>query len=367
MPTGVGAVVDVSNVCWSGRLPPLSRHFPLLARLELVRDAWHRQYGAHAPLVLVADNSLRRALSAEDRQALRGLERSGELRFAPTADPVLLELARDRGWFVISDDRFRDLRRQHPWIEEFPGRFLGWEWQGGTARLGPSGIRPEPDHVVSRALEYKELKHGQHIDTRVPAHDQVLRSHWRCTTRGCVKAFLWPDRLLDWPSIDRGGQVVCTCCGCPLEEAGPRGAGRLFVLSDAAGGAEFLRFPISVGSAVQLGRGDLSHGINLTASELRPPREVRRVSRRHLMLSLEETPNGPRAFAVDLGSGNGTVLHRSSGRRLEPGERVPFAESDRLVLGAAVAVRLSGRLHLSAEEQAPPGLDGAGGSRTFLD
>ncbi|MFG2819838.1 FHA domain-containing protein [Kitasatospora sp. NPDC048365] len=367
VPTDIGAVVDVSNVCWSERLPPLRRHYPLLRRLESVRTAWHRQYGAGAPLLLVADNSLRRALPPDDRQTLARLERSGELRFAPTADPVLLQLAHDRGWYVVSADQFKDLRRQHPWIERSPERFLGWEEHEGTVRLRPSGIQPVPDHLVSRAVEHKDLKHGQHhIDTDVTAHRRVLRSHWRCTTRGCMKAFLWPDRLLDWPSIGRDGRAECSCCGYPLQEAGPRGASRVIVASDAADGREFLRFPLSVGSAVQLGRGDLSNGVNLAATELRPPFEVRRVSRRHLMLSLEETSGGPRAFAVDLGSGNGTLLHRGSWRRLEPGERLALGETDRLLLGDAVVVRLSGRRHLNAEEQAAPTLDTAGGGLTVL-
>ncbi|MBV6700997.1 FHA domain-containing protein [Kitasatospora aureofaciens] len=365
-PIPTGAVVDVSNVCWSERLPPLRRHFPLLDRLELVCSAWRRRYGADSPLVLVADNSLRRALLPEDARAFRRMERVGQVRTAPTADPVLLELARDRGWHVISEDQFKDLRRLHPWIERSPSRFLSWELRDGEVRLRPSGIRRVPAHAVSLAVERKDLKHGRHIDPSVAAQERVLRSHWRCTARGCVKAFLWPDRLLDWPSLARDGTVVCSCCGFPLEEAGPRGTTRLFVASDARTGTEFLRFPISLGSAVQLGRGDLTHGVNLAATELRPPEDVRQVSRRHLMLSLEESPKGPLPFAVDLGSGNGTLLTRGTERRLDPGERIALHTTDRLVLGDAVAIRLSGRRYITPEEEAPPSLDGAGGGLTVL-
>ncbi|MFI6445883.1 FHA domain-containing protein [Kitasatospora sp. NPDC050543] len=358
-----GAVVDVSNVCWSPELAPFGRHFPLLERLFAIRGAWHRQYGAHASLALVADNSLRRALHPDDRRELNRMERAGEVEFAPTADPVLLELARDRGWYVISADRFKDLRRLHPWIDGAPERFLAWEVADGTPRLRPSGIRPVPEQVVSRLAERKDLRREQHISVDVAAQKRLLRSYWRCTDPGCLKAMIWPARLLDWPTLRRDGTVVCTCGG-PLEEAGPRGVTRMFVAADARTGKEFLRFPISVGSALLLGRGDLSHGINLAGQGLDAPPEVDRTSRRHLILSLEDRPGGPRAFAVDLGSGNGTVLLRGGAQRLAEGEPVGLGEQDRLVLGDVVSIRLSGRRYFTGDEERVPDHGTAGGGVT---
>ncbi|MEU9048225.1 MULTISPECIES: FHA domain-containing protein [unclassified Kitasatospora] len=237
---------------------------------------------------------------------------------------------------------------------------------------------PAPGYRVSQAIEFKDLKHLQRLDPEHSDHKRVLRSHWRCRALGCDTAMRWPDGLLGWPSVSRTtARAVCTC-GALLEELGPRGTTRSFVVSDATapdlpGGlsaGEFLRFPVSVGDAVQLGRGTLRHGINLGAEELDPPPGVKRVSRVHLLISMEEKPGGgnPQAYAVDLGSGNGTVVVRGSGpaRRIEPGERVAFGEADRLVLGDTVALRMSGKRYFNAEQALPPELGDGGGGRTSL-
>ncbi|WP_031075707.1 FHA domain-containing protein [Streptomyces sp. NRRL WC-3742] len=376
-----GAVVDVSNVCWSKGLPPVGRKFPLLDRLFLVRDAWREQYGAGAPVGLVGDNSLLRSLLPEDRARLQrlrqdpGAEGFDEVRFVPYADPVFLRLARERGRHVISSDLFTDLRRAEPWIEEQPQRVLAWSTDADDrVRLRPSAIVPLPAHRVSKAIQVKDLKYLRLLDPDHRDQQQILRSHWRCTAIGCDTALHWPDGLLGWPTVSSGGRAVCDC-GSLLERLGPRGVTRSFVVSDATapdlpGGlsaGEFLRFPVSVGDAVQLGRGALRHGLNLAAKELPSPPGVKRVSRAHLVVSLERAGDTPQAYAVDLGSGNGTVVVRESGatRRVEPGERVAFGVDDRLVLGDAVAVRMSGQLHFTAEQTLPPDL-GAGGEGTTL-
>ncbi|MER7753704.1 FHA domain-containing protein [Kitasatospora sp. NPDC097643] len=356
----------------------------MLKRLFLVRDAWREQFGTKAPVDLVADDSLVGSLPSDDHARLLQLRRNprregfADVRFVPYADPVFLRLARERGRYVISRDRFTDLRRKEPWVEQQSERILSWTTGADRrVRLHPSGIVPVPPHRVSQAIEFKDLKHLQRLDPEHPGHARILRSHWRCTALGCDTAMRWPDGLLSWPAVSRTGAAVCTC-GALLENLGPRGVTRSFVVSDATaadlpGGlsaGEYLRFPVSVGDAVQLGRGTLRHGINLGAEELNPPVGVKRVSRVHLLLSMEEQPGsgGPQAYAVDLGSGNGTVVVRSSGatRRIEPGERVAFGEMDRLVLGDAVTLRLSGQRYFSAEQALPRELGDGGGGRTLL-
>ncbi|MFF3416938.1 FHA domain-containing protein [Streptomyces sp. NPDC002698] len=362
-----GAVVDVSNVCWSDALPPAGRHFPLLERLFLVRDAWHRQFGERTSLTLVADDSLRRQLGPTDQLRLRQLERDRAIRFAPMADPVLLALAEEHGLHVISRDQFTDLRNAFPWIQRSPGRFLSWSAGDGTVRLEPSGIRPISPHAVSRALEGKVLKFEQHLDHRDPAHRKVLGHHWRCENPDCLKARYWPDRLHDWPLLNRGGTPVCGGCHSAVRQLGPRTRPRSFVVADLRTGEEYLRFPVGEGDALEVGRGELRHGINLGSDAVNAPSEVDRVSRRHLMLSVQSGSGGPQVTAVDLDSANGTVLERGgSSRPLKPGEQQAFGVNDRLLLGGAVSIRLSGQRHFSDEQQALPRLGTAGGGHTRL-
>ncbi len=365
-----GAVVDVSNVCWSARIPPRGARMPRLDRLDALRSAWEGRFGADAPLILIADRSLRHQFGVRDRRRFDAMVQAGEVVLAATADPELLRLARDDGHFVVSADQFVDLRRAHPWIAAAPDRFLSWDYRDGRLHLRPSGIRDVPDQHISRAVEAKSLKWPHRIDIGDPAHRRVLRNHWRCADPRCLRALLWPDHLLDWPTVTAGGGVLCPSCGSALEEAGARGVVRSLVVHDAADGSELVRFPLCQDTAVLLGRGRLAHGINLEAPEIRQSPSVARVSRRHLMLTLTAGAAGPRITAVDLGSGNGTVLSGEGPdapiRRLEPGAETVVGDRDVLRLGGAVAVRVSGRRHFTEEELTPPPLAGTDGGVTRL-
>jgi hypothetical protein len=364
-----GAMVDVSNVCWSQRLPPQGRHTALLSRLDLVCEAWRRRSGEDAPLELVADASLLRNLQGQERQELRRLERAGDVRLVPYADPELLGLAQERGWSVISADRFVDHRREHPWISEQPDRFLAWETgDDGTVRLVPSGITSVTDQVVSRAVEGKQFAFGHHIDVQKTAHQRILRSHWRCAAPGCLTAQRWPDRLLDWPYL-RNGTPVCVC-GEPLEELGPRGEMRGFVVREAGSGRELVRFPVSVGSAVLLGRGPLPHGINLAAEGRLSPAAARRLSRRHLRVAVDAGRGGPHVTVTELHSRNGTEIVRLIRRRkLDPERPAPLGEEGRVILAGVAELRLSGRRYFLDRETTLPstGVAGAGATETLGD
>src|SRR5690606_22107617 len=359
-----GAVVDVANVCWSSRIPPVGRHEPLLSRLALIRECWDRQYGP-AALTLIGDLSLEYTLPESDKPRLRKLVESGELRLVPHADPEILELARDKGLHVISADRFIDPRRAHPWIAGAADRFLSCEYGADGLQLVPSGIREVPEQVKSRHEEAKELGFAYRINIGKGAHRRVLRSEWRCTGRSCVEAMASPDRLTSWPRVDQDGSVRCPSCGSPLEEAGPRGITRMIVVADRAGG-EIVRFPISEGVAVVVGRGRLSYGINLGAGGLPSPRARAQVSRQHVKLQL--TGAHARLAAVDLGSSNGTTIRRGNApreSRLKPGTEVIVGDRDALLLGGAVVVRLSGHRFLPSLAS-PPELGDQGGSVTYI-
>src|SRR5882724_1889887 len=105
---GWGAVIDVSNVCWSPQLPPVGRRRPSWERLDMVIAAWRLAHGADAAIHLVADESLMRAL--EDPGELRQLAARGAITMTQVADSVILPMARDRDLHVITRDHYVDHR-----------------------------------------------------------------------------------------------------------------------------------------------------------------------------------------------------------------------------------------------------------------
>ncbi|MFE3640204.1 hypothetical protein ACFXOM_04180 [Streptomyces sp. NPDC059169] len=357
-----GAVVDVSNVCWSERIPPLGERSPRLGRLELLCEAWRRSRGEQAPLTLIADGSLRYQLPRPERRRLEAMAHAGEIRLAPTADPELLSLARDQGLYVVSRDQFLDLRRAHPWIPSAAARFLAWQQGPSGLEFVPSGVRDVTEQRKSRAEEAKELIRGSGIDVRQTAHREVLGLDWRCPSRSCLHAMLWPERLLLWPDIARrDGTALCPGCGSPLEAAGPRPPVRVVVVSEDGTDGEILRFPLASEESVLVGRGSSTHGVNLAADDLPHPAATRRVSRSHLLLRLVGPApvdhRGGRLAVTELGSTNGTVLRpcgmRGRTRPLVPGEETVLGPDDELVLADAVRLRLSGREHFPGDRVLP--------------
>ncbi|MEU4491930.1 hypothetical protein AB0F96_00375 [Streptomyces sp. NPDC023998] len=356
-----GAVVDVSNVCWSEQIAPLGERAPRLGRLDALCEAWRRSRGAQAPLTLIADNSLRYQIPREERPRLDAMVRADEVRLAPTADPELLTLARDSGLHVISRDQFLDLRRTHPWIPSAAVRFLAWRQGPNGLEFVHSGVREVPEQRKSRAEEEKELIRGSGINVRQKAHVKVLEQDWRCTAASCLHAMLWPERLLLWPDIARrDGTALCPTCGSRLEPVGLRPPVRVVVASEESTDGQILRFPLASDESVLIGRGSLPHGVNLAADGLPHAEATRRVSRSHLLLRLSGhggRGQGACLVVTELGSTNGTVLRPAGGhgrtRALVPGEETTLGPADTLVLADAVRLRLSGREHFPGERVLP--------------
>lgn len=357
-----GAVVDVSNVCWSERIAPLGERSPRLGRLDLLCEAWRRSRGARARLTLIADASLRYQLPRAERRRLEDMAHAGEIRLVPTADPELLSLARDSELYVVSRDQFLDLRRAHPWIPSAAARFLAWRQGRDGLEFVRSGVREVPEQRKSRAEEAKELIRGSGIDVRQTAHREVLELDWRCPSSSCLHAMLWPERLLLWPDIvRRDGTAVCPACGSRLEAAGRRPPVRVVVVSEDSTDGEILRFPLASDESVLVGRGTVPHGVNLAADDLPYPAATRRVSRSHLLLRLSGSAGGEhrdtRLAVTELGSTNGTVLRPAGphgrSRPLVPGEETVLGPHDELVLADAVRLRLSGREHFPGDRVLP--------------
>jgi hypothetical protein len=349
------AVVDVSNVCWSPQLPPVGRRRPSWDRLGLVADAWRRQYGSGARLHLVADESLMRAL--DDAGELRKLAARGEVMTSVVADSVILPMARDRELHVITRDHYIDHRIEHPWIERSPGRFHGWETTDGEVQIAPLGITPVSAQEVSLAREIKDLKRTR-LDPKNQVHRRILHTRWKCGNTSCSLAATWQDQLLVWPLVSPSGEAMCPSCDQPLASLGPRAQLHEIVVAVRGDGpeAEIMRFPLETDVPVIVGRGQGIKGIDLTMNPLAENRAeayrdaVLKVSRLHLLLRLEEVSAvNWRLAAIDLASTNGTEVERWAGTGFLPSRPVTsdketfLSARDRLVLGGAVQLRLSGR------------------------
>jgi len=198
---GWNAAIDVSNVCWDAQLPPEKHGRPIWSRLQLIEQAWRRQYGRNVLFRRVADDSLVHSL--DDMREHGRLEASGELTVAPIADVEILALACDHDLHVITRDHFVDYRRAHPWIENSPHRFHRWEAQGGRVRIVPLGIISRSEAEVSWAGEFKELKRHQ-LDPRILDTVTSFRGAGGASTRcagspritkgNCWSCRSWPGR-----------------------------------------------------------------------------------------------------------------------------------------------------------------------------
>ncbi|MFH9983929.1 hypothetical protein ACH4ND_32915 [Streptomyces sp. NPDC017179] len=363
--SGMDAVVDVSNVCWARDIEPRSS-LPQLGRLRRLTDAWRGLYGAETRMELVVDQSLRHKIPAGERHEFDRMCQSGELVNVPYADPVVLSMAGERGLKVVSRDKFIDLRRRYGWIEGAAERFYDWRGESGGLRFVPSGIVPVSGQVVSQAEEKKEL-----IRDGLRDHKDVLGFVWKCVSR-CAVSQLWPERILLWPAVDREtGTPLCPDRNCrrPLVNAGARKPSRQIVIARRDNEREIVRFPLEAGDCVEVGRGALTHGINLDGLGDHHREAVAAVSRHHLLLALDDRLV---LSARDVGSSHGTELRRWGGRglgeprRLAAGEEVRLNRPDQLVLAGAVVLRVSGRRY-SPDVVYPDCGDGGGASTAFAE
>lgn len=325
-------VVDLSNVC-RDRALGVGTGEAAWGRFVRVMHAWREQMGGVPAGIAIADASLLRRLTSSDLQQLRVAEGMGIVRSVKgTADPEILELASIHGARVLSDDRFRDYRGRHPWIQGCTDRFFVWESSGGRLKIVAVDMERSSPFTVSRYAEIGELRaHG--LDARSASDRALLRRAYRCPNPDCLSARWHPDSLLLPPRL-RGDQPRCPSCEGPLIDLGPRPAAIKLVLQWRRG-AKLPERTLEEGQELELGRGDLTTD---------DPRRAR-ISRRHLLLDMHDG----RLRARDLGSRNGTMLLRWLGRQREYApavtlgvKPVTLAERDLLVLAGALYMRRSG-------------------------
>jgi hypothetical protein len=171
----------------------------------------------------------------------------------------------------------------------------------------------------------------------------VLRTRWSCGDPHCTAATTRQGELLLWPVADAEGRTRCPVCTGLLTAIGRRKMTKQLVLCDMTG-AELLRVPIEAGVDVVIGRGRGIYGVGIDALPS-PPERYGRISRQHVLLRLR--PDGS-VLAVDLGSANGTRIHRAGaptgdGVRLTPHTAVTLGGHDLLSLARSVSVYVSGQ------------------------
>jgi hypothetical protein len=115
-----------------------------------------------------------------------------------------------------------------------------------------------------------------------------------------------------------------------------------------------MRFPLEAGIPLIIGRGAGLKGVDLSARQTPFRDAVMHVSRRHLLLRIEHVNTSRRIVAVDLGSRNGTEVERweqkafLTAKVIAPDKDIYLGSKDRLVLGDAVNLRLSGKHYMPA-------------------
>jgi FHA domain len=350
------AVIDVSNVCWDHQLPPTGTRRPVWSRLHLVMAAWRRVHGDRVRFELVADDALVHDLVGDTREYGRMLK-AGTLAVEPVADVRILAVAQERQLHVLTRDHYVDHRRAHPWIESAAERFHRWRAAGKTIEFMPLGIASRSAQDVSRAVEIKDLKRHR-LDPNNPRYRGVLQASWQCTNSLCPEAAHWQGHLLVWPMMTSKGEPRCPTCDGPLLELGPRGRLHEMVVEDYAAGEEIMRFPLEVDVPVTVGRGMHLKGVNLEVYGGRFRLDVGKVSRKHALLRVEEPrPDVRRLVVTDLGSSNGTRVEQpvpggtgkqafGKPRRVQPGKQAIVMAGERLVLGDAIMMRLSGKKYV---------------------
>ncbi len=338
--------IDLSNICCDRRLDS-DEALARWARFELLVDSLAEHLGGTPAWTAVADDSLERKLSRDDRRQLRDAIGTGSVTVADgDADHDLLIQARRSNAMTVSNDRFVDYRREQPWIDGNTEDFLGWVPQrGGGLRVVPRDMGFHTGFSISRAAEKALLKDRgllRRRDGREWIVSDVLGDRYRCVNPSCLAAKLAPDDI-GIPQREPNGVVVCPSCRQPVEANGPRPRGLQLKL---LGNGREERLSVYDGQPLTLGRGRTSPN-GADPSLLLDEDERTRISREHVEVALV----GDRVKVTDLGSAGGTQIRRWSreGRMLRPAQRLATGaslemdERDQLVLAELITVERSGQ------------------------
>lgn len=241
-------VVDLSNVCRDDSLGSAQRPASW-TRLAVLAEAITGFLGHLPRAVCIADASLRNAFDRDDRRIFEDAEATGFVEVAERfADDELLNVCEEAGCLVLSNDQFRDHRRERSWIDGDEDHFLGWRVRDGDVEVFRRRMAVLGDATKSRFEEAVELKHAGIRPDRT-THRDVLTTVWRCENTGCMAAKLAPQGIPGLPVL-RDGVPRCPACTDPLVPIGHRPRSRLVVL--ALEDREIARLPLPDGETRRL-------------------------------------------------------------------------------------------------------------------
>jgi hypothetical protein len=302
-------VFDVSNLCFEDRIG--SKAAVDLFRVRRFVDAWQAQHG-RSTFAFIADRSLgNHHLAKEQRPLYRTLISSRRIIEVDHADPVLLHLADSAGASVLSNDGFKDFRRDYRWLET-PGRCFGWTVSGDTVQI-----------------------HDRDLGRLLPADESMYNEN---KERGARPYFC--DRCGWGPPVD---SIECGGCGNHRVEI-DQVDGAVGIVVETPVEDQAVRFVLGPGDELSIGRGTPG----LSTAEIGDAAAT--MSREHLLIK----SSGGGTYVKDISS-NGTDLFKwypggsDGGPQYEARNPLPddvwtpFGRSDLALIGEGIAVRISGR------------------------
>lgn len=174
--SGGTVFVDLSNVT-KHELLGYSQNHAALSRWDRLKNEWIRTRGDSWDFVLVADQSLYRALSAPDQRRLKDADLRGDVILVEDADAEILHRAVQHEGTVLSNDRFVDHLRM-PGLNRVS--LVGWVVRGDNLLFVDRPLERLRSAVIS-ARAHKQLLKKAGLTEDSPE----LRFRWHCREKTC--------------------------------------------------------------------------------------------------------------------------------------------------------------------------------------
>lgn len=321
--------VDLSNVVKDQGLGGGNAH-AALSRWDRLKRVWEQERPGPTEFLLIADNSLRRAMSRAEGIRLDQMVSWEQAIFSADADIEVLRRAIEYSGSAFSNDRFVDHRRMRGLHS---ANLVGWIVRGPTIRLQQRSLDRWLSVLISARAQKQDLKElGLHTDS------PELKYRWFCINAACDRELVSTPRVVK-------GSATCPDCDAYLDQ------GELWQtpiwLKIQHGATEITRFVIEDGEAGYVGRGRGDDVVSL-AGEQQYHKDVGLLDERHLELRNDRG----RLKVRDNHSQRGTAVRRPAAGQLNilgppllltSGAPITVGEGVKVVLGRTLfTVQISG-------------------------